>query len=244
MYEEIIEQLKTNCDCISENEWEDSKLEANITEFLDLISTMTCWKTKSCENLLLTERTEIFDIDDLVYKCGECDNGLVIKQLYFDLIQPDSITVKIIVREGIQIKEIEIPEELYTFNPYTGEIYIDLSDYLPLSGECSCEKILKLIVTYDAGYETLPECLFPILCDFLDYVIDMNKCTCGGCSTCESDSTQDVVIVEGETDNEEFIPVKLQIRNLITTNYMRQLEFISLCGDRAYGNIMFNGLVV
>lgn len=244
MYEEIIEQLKVNCDCISEDEWTDrSKLEANITEFLDLISTMTCWKTKACENLLLSERQEIFDIDEMSRECNTCDNGLVVKQLYFDLIREESITVRIVVREGIRIQEIEIPKELFSLNPYTDELYVDLSDYIYEYDICSCEKIIKMVVTYDAGYEVLPDCLFPILCDFLDYIIDMNKCTCGACSTCETDSTQDVVIVEGETDNSEFISVKLQIRNLITSTYMRQLEFISLCGDsRAY--MPFNGLVV
>lgn len=242
MYEEIIEQLKNNCDCISENEWSNTKLEQNISEFLDLISTMTCWKTKACETLLMSERVEVFDIEDLKYECGVCDSGLVTKTLYFDLIQEESINVKILIRNGIKFEEIELSKDLYSYISYDNILYVDLSDYI-FDDECTCEKIVKLIVTYDAGYETLPECLFPVLCDFLDYVFDMNKCTCGACSTCETDSTQDVVIVEGETDNTEFISVKLQIRNLITSNYMRQLEFISLCGNsKAY--MPFSGLVV
>lgn len=242
MYEEIIEQLKDNCDCISENEWSNTKLEQNISEFLDLISTMTCWKTKACETLLMSEREEIFDIESLKFECGVCDSGLVTKTLYFDLIQEESVKVKILIKSGIKIEIIELDDELYAFNPYTNEIYVDLSDYV-FDDECTCEKTIKMIVTYDAGYEILPECLFPILCDFLDYVFDMNKCTCGACTTCESDSTQDVVIVEGETDNSEFISIKLQIRNIIASNYMRQLEFISLCGNsKAY--MPFGGLVV
>lgn len=242
MYEEIISQLRDNCDCISENEWSNTKLEQNISEFLDLISTMTCWKTKACETLLMSEREEIFDIESLKFECGVCDSGLVTKTLYFDLIQEESVKVKILIKSGIKIEIIELDDELYAFNPYTNEIYVDLSDYV-FDDECTCEKIIKMIVTYDAGYEILPECLFPILCDFLDYVFDMNKCTCGACTTCESDSTQDVVIVEGETDNSEFISIKLQIRNIIASNYMRQLEFISLCGNsKAY--MPFGGLVV
>lgn len=242
MYEEIIEQLKTNCDCISDNEWSNGKLEQNISEFLDLISSMTCWKTKSCETLLMSERTEIFDIKDLNAECGVCDSGIVMKYLYFDLIQEDSLKVMILVRKGLKIERIELDSELFTFCPETNQLFVDLSDFV-FDSECTCESILKMIVTYDAGYEILPECLFPILCDFLDYVIDMNKCTCGACTTCESDSTQDVTIVEGETDSEEFISIKLQIRNLITSNYMRQLEFISLCGN-SMAYMPFSGLVV
>lgn len=236
MYEEIIEQLSSSCDCISDNEWESSKLESNITEFLDLISTMTCWKTKACENFLSSEREEVFDVD-IITDCRNCDSGLVVKTLYFDEVQTDSIEVKILIRNRLEFEEIEIPSEDFAFNPYTGELYVDLSDYA-VGDACTCDKVIKMIVTYVAGYETLPDCLLPVLCDYLDYVIDMNKCSCS-CSVCDSDSTSDVVIEEPE--NDEYISIKLRIRNMITENYMRQLEFISLCGTRKY---LFTGMVV
>lgn len=42
MYEKIVEQLKNYCSCIKESDLEADKLEKNVGELIDLISTITC----------------------------------------------------------------------------------------------------------------------------------------------------------------------------------------------------------
>ena len=105
---------------------------------------------------------------------------------------------------------------------------IDLRNYIGCQ-PCNCDVIEKVIVDYVAGYDVLPECLLPIFCDMLKFLIEMNRCECG-CSTCDEQTVQDLVITT--EDSEQQASTFDYIKSTIVKAYSRQLELISLCGRR------------
>ena len=189
---------------------------------------MTCWKNSPCENFLSSDREEVMDVD--VIKSCWCDGGLMIVPLYYREIKAETIQVFVQIRNGVKFEEIELSTDDFSFNQYENKLYIDLSEY-DTESVCNCEKVHKLIVRYTAGFELLPNCLLPVFCDYLSYVIKMNQCDCN-CNTCEDD-TENTEPVEPDTI-EEYIQRTLFIA------YARQLETISLCGNHKW----FVGLVV
>ena len=48
MYEKIVEQLKNYCSCIKESDLEADKLEKNVGELIDLISTIMWMRFRDC----------------------------------------------------------------------------------------------------------------------------------------------------------------------------------------------------
>ena len=228
MYDTIYEQLQTSCDCIKLSDKNDENFKQNVNQLIDLISIMTCWKNSPCENFLSSDREEVMDVD-VINSCW-CDGGLMVVPLYYREIKEDTIQVFVQIRNGVKFEEIELSEDDFSFNPYENKLYIDLSEY-DTESVCNCEKVHKLIVRYTAGFELLPNCLLPVFCDFLSYVVKMNQCDCN-CNTCEDDTENDEP-VDPDTI-EEYIQRTLFIA------YARQLETISLCGNHKW----FVGLVV
>jgi len=229
MYEAIIEQLKDYCSCIKDDDFENDKAEKNIGELINLISTITCWANHPCETFLSSQREEDFTVDDLK-KCG-CDANIIRKQLFYPMIDPTSIHVYVVKRDGIQFTKEELSLGTdFNYNPYDGLLYIDLSS-IGLVGPCNCgcEEIQKIVVDYVAGYEQIPECLLPVFCDFLQFVISMNKCECG-CSTCESEDAGDVLI--SEENSEAQITISVYVREHIAKAYADQLGIISVCESK------------
>ncbi len=224
----IYEQLKNYCDCLKTSDVNADNFNQNINQLIDLISTLTCWKSKPCETLLSSDRQEVFDIN-AVKSCW-CDNGLMIVDLYYKEVKEETIKVTVQIRNGVQFEDLEIDTSDYSFNVYENKLYIDLSKY-NINDFCSCEKVHKVIVEYTAGFELLPECLLPIFCDYLQYVIEYNRCDCN-CDTCEDDTTNE--------EPQEPDTIEEYIQNSIFIAYKRQLETISLCGR----NNWFVGMVV
>lgn len=228
MFETIFEQLQASCDCIKQSDLKEDTFKRNVLQLIDLISTITCWKNSPCENFLSSDREEVMDID--VIKSCWCDGGLMIVPLYYREIKEETIQVFVQMRNGVKFEEIELSQDDFSYNVYENKLYIDLSQY-NINDVCSCEKVHKLIVRYTAGYELLPNCLIPAFCDFLQQVIEYNRCDCV-CNTCDDEEVNEEP-VEPDTI-EEYIQRTLFIA------YARQLETISLCGNHKW----FVGLVV
>lgn len=228
MFETIYEQLQTNCNCVRKSDLNDESFKVNVMQLVDLISTITCWKNNTCETFLSSDREEVFDID-FIRSC-RCDGGFVITDLFYKEIKEETIQVILQTRDGIHFEDIEISKEDFTFNTYENKLYIDLSSY-GIDNICSCKKLHKIIVRYTAGYELLPKCIVPVFCDYLQHLIEYNRCDCN-CDTCD-DETENKAPVEPDTI-EEYIQRTLFI------SYQRQLEIISLCGN----HYKFLGLVV
>lgn len=229
MYEKIVEQLKNYCSCIKESDLEADKLEKNVGELIDLISTITCWKNHPCETFLSSQREEVFDVGEFK-KCG-CDSGMVRIPLFYPMIDPTTIEVSVITRERITFTthKLEVDKD-FSYNPYDSIVYVDLSniDYKDVCN-CGCDELSKIVVSYVAGYETIPECLLPVFCDFLQFVIAMNRCECG-CSTCEETDGSDVLISEENSDAQ--ISISVYVREHITKAYSEQLGILSVCNSK------------
>lgn len=232
MSETIYEQLRDYCDCFRQSDVKDTeKFERNVNQLVDIISMITCWKNTSCENFLSSDRQEVLDIHAI--KSCYCDDGLMIVDLNYREIQSETIVVKLQKRTGIQFETITLDSSEYTYNEYENKLYIDLSNY-NIKCCCDCTKLHKLIITYTAGYELIPDCLLPVFCDFLQYIIQYNRCCCE-CSTCQDDTEETV-----EDDGNIPDSISEYIQNTIFVSYARQLETISLCGYRK----QFVGMVV
>lgn len=228
MCETVYEQLQDYCDCIKQSDLKDDSFKRNVDQLIDMISTLTCWKNSPCENFLSSDREEVMDVD--VIKSCWCDGGLMIVPLYYREIKEETIQVIVQTRNGVQFEEIELSNEDFSFNPYENKLYIDLSAY-DIDSVCSCEKVHKIIVRYTAGFEFIPNCLLPVFCDFLQKVIEYNRCDCA-CNTCEDD--------EENTEPVEPDTIEEYIQRVLFIAYQRQLETISLCGNHKW----FVGLVV
>jgi hypothetical protein len=77
-----------------------------------------------------------------------------------------------------------------------------------------------------AGYEEIPECLLPLMCDALYWVNEKNKCDCESCEACDPTVNTDEGVINyaslGGRLQEQFL-------NILTKQYFNQLSLISLC---------------
>ena len=208
------EQLSEYCDCM-----EDVK-ERDVIELINLISTYTCWTQTPCETFLLSERKEVVEIPQCVKDCDVFEF-----EPFYKPFDKDSFTFYLIEQEGIDETSTEITS--YGYSETDGKFRLELP--LPTCQcrpRCGCEKKYKLLVTYVAGYELIPECLLPLFCEALQYVIEKNKCVCEDCEPCK--------------ENDYSTPSQIDYTNitgqlqeyLVTTlakQYFSQLGLISLC---------------
>lgn len=226
---EIVQQLKDFCDCFDDKELEEEFLEKNVTELIFLISLLTCWTQKPCETFLNSEREEIFTVEDIA-RCG-CQKGIIEVVPFYDnytheLINPETLRVRVIKTLGIEDIEEELDVSKFAYSKRYGVIRIDLSDYLNSQCICSCDNLKSVVVTYDAGYQEIPECLLELFCNLLHVVTDKNNCTCASCQTCKQGSVDDASIV---FDDEVSKDLDVYVTRLIESGYQKQLGLMSIC---------------
>ena len=93
---------------------------------------------------------------------------------------------------------------------------------------CGCKSRYKLMVKYVAGYEEIPDCLLPLMCEALQWIIQKNECDCEACQDCEnkyaSNNEIDYTKLTGRIQ-EHFLTI-------LTVQYFRQLALISLCSRK------------
>ena len=221
----IIEQLTEYCDCLTrevDGEAFPNFTERDVYELVNLISSYTCWAQHPCETFLQGERREVVDVPD----CG-CDCDIFEFEPFFFPFDPESFVFTLVEQNGIT--ETHTPVSTYIYSEADEKFRLELP--LPdcrCRPKCGCRSKYKLIVTYVAGYEEIPECLLPIFCEALQWVIDKNECDCEKCQDCENkypDSNQiDYTSLTGRLQ-EHFLTV-------LTHQYFRQLSLISLCQAR------------
>lgn len=217
----IYEQLSDYCDCIK------SFKEEDVDELINLVSVATCWTQQPCETFLNSERREVVRLDDCL-----CDCEIVRFKPYYTPFDVESFTFTLVKEVGIEEEFIPITE--FNYSEVEGVFKIDppIPNCKCGCNECSCNPTYKLVVDYTAGYEDLPDCLLPIFCEALQYIIERRSCDCTQCQTCENDYDDDKV--EVLVDNAATITNQLKkyFVETLAEQYKRQLSLISLCRHR------------
>lgn len=217
-YELVVEQLKEKCDCTEVNE-------KDVEEMINVVSMATCWMQEPCETFLMSERQEIIDLPD-------CLDGCEVYEFtpFYHPYEVDSFTFSVVTIDGID----------ETITPVTSWSYSDIKKVfrlkLPLDKccckkpDCGCPPSYALLVTYDAGYETIPDCLIPVFCMLLALIKDKNQCDCSGCQNCDKlvhgNDVEQFVYANGDVISPEL---DMWLAEFLQEQYKRNLSLISLC---------------
>ena len=205
----IEDQLRDFCDCLKE----DDAFSANVAEMVNVISLATGWMRSPCETLLKGERKEVIDIE-----CDDCPIEFV---PYYHPYDVESFHFYLVATKGMEETVTELP---FTFSEANSLFRVDLGLNCDCIGhECGCPTQYQLMVTYEAGYDLLPDCLLPVFCNIYEVIQAKNNCDCScGCNG-ETNSevtyaTGDVVTVALETD----------LGQMLVSQYKNQLAMLSL----------------
>lgn len=206
---EILDQLTEYCSCVKVDE-------QDVTELIHLISSVTGWSKDTCDTFLTGLRTEIIDLPD----CMDCPYEF---EPYYHPYDPESFSFKLVTIDEMSETYTDLE---YGYIPSKGVFRVDTT--LPkchcTCRKCGCKTEYKLLVQYTAGYEEIPDCLLPVMCNLLDVIQKKNECDCGcGCETAEKAedieyATGDVVTVQIETD----------LGKMLVADYKRELGKMSL----------------
>lgn len=210
----IYEQLKAYCDCVDKVETSD------IDELIDLISMYTCWTQKPCETFLMAERKEVITLPNCMDDCG-----VYIYTPFYQPFSEESFTFTLVEQNGITETATSITDYAYSAVDEAFRLNLGLPD-CKCQPKCGCESTYKLLVTYEAGYEELPDCLIAVFCEALKHIVEKNDCDCN-CEPCERDT--ETGVIDGTTLNGTL---QVYFLDTLTEQYKRQLSLISLCGRR------------
>ena len=217
----VAEQLLEYCNCMNSRE----VTEANVYELINLISSYTCWMQKPCETFLTSERTEVIDVPDCV-----CDCDVFTFEPFYAPFDKDSFTFTLIRQEGIEETEIPVTEYVYSVADNNFRIKLPLKE-CGCVNVCGCPADYKLMVTYIAGYDLIPDCLLPIFCEAFRYIIEKNAC-CTECEPCNADDDEGVI---------DYATLRGRLQDYflatLSAQYRRQLSLISLCEGEEYRHL-------
>lgn len=215
----IYEQLSEYCNCIK------SFKESDVDELINLVSAYTCWTNTLCETFLSGERREVLDLPDCLDEC----EVFTFKPFYYPF-DADSFSFTLVAQTGIEETTTDISDFSYS------EIDEDFKMLLPIPDckcgcrpKCECPTKYKLLVTYVAGYEELPDCLIPLFCEALQYIQDKNNCDCSKCTECDNKYDDDKVEVAVPDAGNITERLKYYFVRTLARQYLKQLSLISLC---------------
>ena len=209
----VYEQLTEQCDCLEVND-------CDVDELIGLISAYTCWTQKPCETFLMSERTEVVELPRCLDECS-----VYVFEPFYRPFDPQSFTFTLIEQKGIEEIETPITDYKYSLIDENFRLALPLPN-CKCRPKCGCDSTYKLIVSYNAGYEELPDCLIPVFCSALEWVRDKNNCCCEECAPCDASQRT----TEGRIDY-TTLDGRLQdyFLNILSAQYIRQLSLISLC---------------
>lgn len=220
----VYEQLTEYCDCLVSGSVDDTpSIDARaIDELIHLISSYTCWMQKPCDTFLQSERKEVVDVPSCV-----CDCDVFEFDPFYAPFDPGSFTFTLIEQKGIEETKTDVTSYIYSEADEKFRMELPLPS-CDCGVQCGCKSKYKLMVTYVAGYEEIPECLLPIFCEALQWILQKSECDCEACQDCEnkyaSNNEIDYTKLTGRLQ-EHFLTV-------LTVQYFRQLSLISLCRRR------------
>ena len=211
----IYEQLQNYCDCI---ELDDEHLRTYVDEVVNLISIATCWTEKPCDTFLFGERKEIVDL-------GECENCPIVFRPKYVPFDEASFTFTLVEREGTAESSTVLTD--VTFSADGESFLIDPS--LPSCDckiKCGCGVTYYLIVTYDAGYEEIPECMLPVFCSLLGVIKNKERCDCEACQDCGDEDSSGVTYPSGDLMSASL---DTYLGQMLNEQFKRQLGMLSVC---------------
>lgn len=222
----VYEQLTDYCDCLVDETIDDGKVPKfdarAVDELIHLISTYTCWAEKPCDTFLQGERKEVIDVPDCI-----CDCDVFEFDPFYAPFDTDSFTFTLIEQNGIEETATDITSYVYSEADEKFRLELPLPS-CDCSPQCGCKSKFKLMVEYVAGYEEIPECLLPLMCEALQWIMQKNECDCEACQDCENKYSEvheiDYTKLTGRIQ-EHFLTI-------LTVQYFRQLALISLCRRR------------
>lgn len=215
----IYQQLTDYCDCVKVEE-------EDVDSLISLISMATCWMQKPCETFLLSERKEVIDLPD----CIDCD--VISFTPFYTPFEEASVNFTVVKSVGTEETYIPVTDYIWSEVDDAFKLDVPIPSCKCQPCSCGCPPSYKLLVTYDAGYDELPECLLPVFCEALRYVGELRNCGCNDCIPCSTEEidTQDY----GSADN-----IRDRLKDYfvmtLTRQYVRQLSLIALCDrEREY----------
>lgn len=219
----IYEQLKDYCDCQEVNK-------KDVDELVGLISMATCWRDKPCDTFLAEERQEVIDLPDCLDECAVFEFAP-----FYHPYDIDSFSFTLLEQKGIDENSVPITD--YHYSEVEHLFKLQLSDVPSCKCDvctCGCKPTYKLVVTYTAGYEDLPDCLLPVFCETLQWVNEKNNCDCEGCQPCK-EAMADLQYVPDFKDGPSITDrLADYFLKFLTRQYIRELSLISLCEDNSY----------
>lgn len=208
-----LEQLTEYCDCMK------SVDERDVNELISLISTYTCWAQKPCETFLQSERKEVKELPNCA---GECE--IYEFEPFYAPYDKDSFTFTLVEQNGLQENITLISSYIYSEADEKFRLELPLPT-CKCRPKCGCESKYKLLVTYAAGYENIPECLLPVFCEALQWIAKKNECDCEACQECDN--------TYGKTSEIDYTTITGRLQehflNILSHQYINQLSLISLC---------------
>ena len=223
-------QLLQYCECTGE------MTDRDVDDMIGIVSLATGWALNPCDSFLKSTRREVIDLPN----CMDCPFEF---EPYYVPFDPDSAKFTLVKRKGLEEERTELTNFRYTgFDDrdmkYEGGFLVDTE--LPkcvctCKDECGCPTEYKLVVTYDAGYETLPECLLPVFCNLLEVIHNKNDCDCNECA-CSSgsgatmDAEGNITTQEIKYKSGDVVSVFLEtdLAKILVEEYKNQLGVISL----------------
>lgn len=223
-YKDIYDKLTAYCDCV------DEATEKDVEDLINIISMATGWTSKPCETFLMSSRREVIDLPS----CLDCAFEF---EPFYTPFEPDSFTFTFVKQEGITEESEVVTDYAYSTTDDNFKINLPLDSCCCSSG-CdlcnTCETKYKLLVTYDAGYEDIPDCLLPVFCNLLNVVHAKNDCDCDDCQTCDTNYDNEPKIKYASGD---VVTVALaqDIGKILVEQYKNQIALIGLYGrDRRF----------
>lgn len=213
----IADQLKRYCGCVDVKD-------SDVAELINMVSIATCWMDSPCNTFLLGERKEIIDLP-------ECMDCAYVFEPFYHPFRPESFSFKLLKISGIEEEVTEITD--YTYSEYDGKFRINTG--LPsckcqrgckCKCTCGCEDEYKLIVTYEAGYDDIPECLLPVFCNLLEVIHAKNDCSCDDCGCGDKYGEDNITYAKGDVVT---VALETDLGKMLVEDYKKQLAMISLC---------------
>lgn len=210
----FIDQLRDYCECVKEATDED------VAELVNMVSMATCWTQHPCETFLKGERREVIDLPS----CADCP---ITFDPYYKPFDEDSFTFELVRIKGIEETVTEITEFAYhetdgLFHVETGLPKCDCA----CPDLCGCPAEYKLLVKYTAGYDEIPDCMLPVLCNVLEVIHAKNDCKCCGDCGCEAQTAEDIKYATGDVVT---VQLETDIGKMLVEDYKHQLGMMSLC---------------